>query len=406
MGARKRFSLLIPLFNVAALCSLTVCRGQDVDGLVRDPQQLIGKPTVVVPKKGPVESGILTELFQPRDDPFAIVHFEIKSERGRTRRFKPDQIRAIRIAERPMSIFPHLPTLAFQLVDVAKANELIDERLNAMQCRRSSLYEQKDHDDLSRAARVDLVEAVKKLSIAKQVEITEGKHVILVTDYPARQRPGLVNFIDSFVPKLNELFGFQKDDLVLPGKPVIALFASRDNLGVFQDSVVGNPNYGTIRAFFHLIDGHVIVTAEDDRSAKHACWQVAWGLSGAYARFSYSTVVLPAWFRVGLQQHSADLLVPGLADNAQQRKRVIEEIKGGSLNGLLGADQLPLDRQIVCKLVVAHLYRLSPEACGQMLNLLKLARTTEEALSICYGMDERQLASSFGQTLGLPRLTP
>ncbi len=167
-----------------------------------------------------------------------------------------------------------------------------------------------------------------------------------------------------------------------------------------------NPNYGTMRAFFHLVDGHVVVTAEDNRSVKNACWQVGWGLSGAFARFSYSTVVLPGWVRVGLQQHFADLLVPGLANHPQERSRVAQEIKSGSLNGLFGAERLPAERQIVCKLVLAHLYKSNPEAIGQTLNLLKLGRSSEEALTICYEMNERQLASSFGRTVGLPQLTP
>ncbi len=204
----------------------------------------------------------------------------------------------------------------------------------------------------------------------------------------------------------DEVFGFREDDLVLPGKPIVAVFASRDNLGVFQHEVANNPNYGSIRAFFHLVDGHVVVTAEDERSPKNTLWQAAWGLSGAYAHFSYSNVVLPAWIRVGLQQHSADLLVPGLSNYVRERKTVTREIEGGTLNGLFGANRLPLDRQLICKLIVAHLYKTHPEAFGQTLNLLKLGRTTEDVLSICYGTNDKQLARSFGRTVGIPQLAP
>jgi hypothetical protein len=403
-GIRLRFGILVLTFAVC--CPQSVCRGQEIDGLVPQPQKLVGQPIMILNERGTVESGTLTEILQPKDDPLAIMHFELKTERGRTRRFKPEQIKGIRIADRKFSLFPHLPTNTFQLIDIAEANSSINARLDELNRRRSDTHEQDEHEELSDAALADLQKAVKKLSIANQVGIIEGEHVILLTDYPARQRAGLTRFIDAFIPALNEIFGFEPDALVLPGKPIVALFLSRDNLGVFQNDVANNPNYGKIRAFFHLIDGQVIVTAEDDRSVKHACWQAAWGLTGAYARFAYSTVVLPAWIRVGLQQHSADLLVPGLANQPQQRQRVVQEIKGGSLNGLFIADQLPLDRQIVCKAVVAHLYSLSPAAFGQTVNLLKFGRSTDDALSICFGIDKQQFAGSFGRTLGLPQLTP
>ena len=52
--------------------------------------------------------------------------------------------------------------------------------------------------------------------------------------------------------------------------------------------------------------------------------------------------------------------MPRLANQAQERQRVVQQVQGGSLNGILKADQLPVDRQIVGKLLVSHLYALNP----------------------------------------------
>jgi hypothetical protein len=99
-------------------------------------------------------------------------------------------------------------------------------------------------------------------------------------------------------------------------------------------------------------------------------------------------------------------LVPRISDNAGERREVLKEIQSGSLNGILNAENLPGERQLVCKLLVAHLYKLSPGGFGQLLNQLKLGRTTDDALDLAFAIDQERLAASFGQSLGLPRLTP
>jgi hypothetical protein len=72
----------------------------------------------------------------------------------------------------------------------------------------------------------------------------------------------------------------------------------------------------------------------------------------------------------------------------------------------LNAENLPGQRQLVCKLLAAHLYRLNPGAFGQLLSLSKLGRDTDEAVMIAFGLSQEQLAGSFGRALGIPLLQP
>ncbi len=160
------------------------------------------------------------------------------------------------------------------------------------------------------------------------------------------------------------------------------------------------------RAFFFLVDGQVVVSAEDNNGPKQMLWQAAWGMAGAYSHFCYSDVTLPAWFRIGLQQHCADVLVPGVYDNPADQRLAVAEIKSGTLNGLLDADNIIGDRQLVCKFIAAHVYKLNPIGFGQMLSMLKLGKTTDEALKSVFDMDQATFVRSFGKSVGLPQLTP
>ena len=114
----------------------------------------------------------------------------------------------------------------------------------------------------------------------------------------------------------------------------------------------------------------------------------------------------PAWVRIGFQQLCSDILVPRVAEVANERRSVLQELKTGSLNGILDAENLPGERQIVCKALMSHLYSLNSAAFGQMISSLKLGRTTEDALKLSYGFDTDQFVQSFGRSLGINGLQP
>ncbi|MGN6547912.1 MAG: hypothetical protein ACTHK7_22955 [Aureliella sp.] len=378
---------------------------QDIDGLVNDTQALVGKPIRIQQFRGAALEGELVSLLPAKAGGKDVQIVEVAS-RGRSRKVKANLIASLQIDGRAMALQPYYPSGQTFLVDLAQADAAADERLTSLGRKRNSTYDEAEYERLTRSSMTFAASAARTLGASTGVVAEEGTHVIVITDYPAPQRPSLMRTLDQLIPKLNAIFGFREKDLVLPGKPIVAAFLMRENLGKFQSEVVGYKSYGTIRAFFQIAEEHPIITAEDETSPRHMIWQAAWGLSGAYSHYSYSNVVLPAWVRVGLQQHCSDVLVPRISDLAAERRVVFDELKSGSLNGIMNAENLPGERQLVCKFLVAHLYKLSPGGFGQMLNLMKLGRNTDEALEIAYAIDQKRFAASFGQSLGLPGLTP
>jgi hypothetical protein len=378
---------------------------QEFDGLVDDPQSVLGKPILVQPIRGALIEGELAALQPSRASENDVQFVEVVSN-GRSRKIKGSLIATLQIDGRPMALQPYYPTGTLLLIDVDQAHAAADARLASLGRQRNATFPQAEFDRLTVSSLSFARQAMQQFGAAAGIGVEEGSHVILLTDYPPQQRQKLLRVLDQFIPKLNVIFGFDDEDLVLPGKPIVGAFGIRENLGKFQADVVGNKSYGKIRAFFHIVEEHVVVSAEDDRSPQHMIWQAAWGLSGAYAFYGYSNVELPAWIRVGLQQHCADVLVPSLTNRNLERTEVLEELKSGALNGILNAENLPGQRQLVCKLLAAHLYRLNPGAFGQLLSLLKLGRDTDEAVMIAFGLSQEQLAGSFGRALGIPLLQP
>ena len=395
------------MYLMAALCFCisTIATAQEFDGLVSDLKSLEGKTANVEFFKGSPVDGTLSNVTKAAGALPALQSLEI-NVRNRERRIKPDQIKKLKVDDRTLLVQRHFPSSQSVLIDEQVASLAVDSRLNLLGKTRRSTISSEEYEKLSTSNWEFAKAAMAKVGGNFSGSPRDGSNVILISDYPEPQQRQLLTALDGFISILNLLFGYTADEKVLPGKPIIGAFLSRSNLGAFQSKVVGNPNYGTIRAFFHVVEDHVVVTAEDDRSPQHMTWQAAWGLSGAYSSYSYSDVELPAWVRIGFQQLCSDILVPRVAEVANERRSVLQELKTGSLNGILDAENLPGERQIVCKALMSHLYSLNSAAFGQMISSLKLGRTTEDALKLSYGFDTDQFVQSFGRSLGINGLQP
>lgn len=401
-----RSSVMAFVSTVIICCSGHSTYSQEFDGLVKELAALQGKSAHVEVFKGESQEGVLTELIPATGQAHAIQFVEL-TVRNRVRRFKPEQIKQMQIDGQNFLLERHFPSSQWILVNQTQAAAIADNRLSQLGKRRRAPISADEYEKLTQANLEFARAAAKKLaSTMPQLSPRVGERTILLSDYPASQQQQLARTLDSFIPKLNAIFGYGPEELVLPGKPIVAAFQSRQNLGQFQSQIVGYQDFGTIRAFFQIVNDHAIVTAEDDRSPHHMTWQAAWGLAGAFGLYSYSDVELPPWVRVGLQQLCADIVVPRATDLPHERRMVIEELKSGSLNGILEAQHLPGERQIVCKALMSHLYTQNVGAFGQMIGLLKLGHNTQDALQLSYGIDTSQFAASLGRTLGMKQLQP
>lgn len=376
---------------------------QDIDGLVLQPELLTGQDVSLQPVKGPTVDGKLIAILPSKRGLADVSFFEVESS-GRTKKIRADQIASLKIGGNPMMVRPNPVSKLNQLIDLNLADGAVDARLKKIGKARRPVMTDEEFATLTRKSLEFAKDAVKKLEGG--LYVVEGEEVILITDFPQQQSKGLLRTVDQMIPTLKSVFGVGLKSNALPGKPVVCAFGVRQNLASFQTEIAKYTSYGDIKAFFQMIDGNIVISAEDGRSPQHMLWQAAWGLSGAFSTFCYTDAELPLWVKVGVQQHCGDLLVRGITDHGHELKIVQGELRGGALNGIMFAENLPGERQLICKLLVAHLYKVNSAAFGQMLELLKQGRNTDEVLKQCYGINQQVLASSFGKAISIPELTP
>ena len=130
-----------------------------------------------------------------------------------------------------MELFHHLPTRNFQLIDLSDAREAVQERMKTRKAELIDLYDANHHATNTRSAKQKLEEAIKDLSLARITGVMEGDHTIVVTDYPPQQRGVLLRLLDTFIPRLNQIFGYDDDALVLPRETRHCTFCIQKHLG-------------------------------------------------------------------------------------------------------------------------------------------------------------------------------
>ena len=242
---------------------------QEFDGLVWDLESLKAKTAHIETYRGSALDGTISELTTSTGDLPALESLEIRV-RSRNRRIKPEQIQRMQIDDQSFVVQRYFPSGQWLVVNEKLSMAAADIRLSQLGKQRRENISESEFEELSTSNLEFAQQASAKLigNIPQLVPVV-GENIILLSDYPVPQQQQLVRAFAPFIPRLNAIFGFDQDERVLPGKPIIAAFQSRQALGLFQSQVVDNQDFGTIRAFFHVVDEQVVVTAEDDRSRQH-----------------------------------------------------------------------------------------------------------------------------------------
>lgn len=270
----NRFVKALTLQLLGACC-ISAATAQDFDGLIPRPQELLGKLAIIRVLKGPPIEGEIKELIPSRPEQNDIQFIEVIAAGNKIRRVKASTVASLQIDGRPMSLQLHVPSGRLCLVDQELATRVADARLGQLQKQRKPTFTGAEFEQRTETSRAVAARAIELFGKESGLQSEEGESVIVITDYPAAQRRQLQRALDQFIPKLNALFCFAADEHVLPGKALVGAFLNRANLGKFQSDFVGNPNYGDIRAFFFLVDGQVVVSAEDSNGPQQMLWQAA-----------------------------------------------------------------------------------------------------------------------------------
>ena len=394
--------VLLGSWLMTANCS----RAQSIDGLVKPETyaSFEGKAIEIrLTGQREVSVGELQRLVTLRNNN-QLVSIEYTVDR-RPKKVKPEQIESLKIDFRPYTFRLHSPTKQYLLIDETTARGEVTARLEKRNAQWSDLLVEEKFLAASALA-MTKAKQLKETINDNQIKLLEGKTAILLTDFNDQSSPILLKTVDQIIPNLDKMFGVQSSNrFVTNGKVILCAFQSREIFGKLESKGFNNANFGTYSVTFYTPNDMLIVNANDVRSNANLVWHLCWGCSAAYSDRIYTSLPLPAWAKLSIQQTVADTLVPSVVNRDSTKRRVTELLnENASLNGLLTANELVGDRHFIAKHFGQFLAARNKVAYPQFLADIKYGVALEDAIKNAYGESLSDIVVAFGRTFGVSQL--
>lgn len=405
---RFAFPLLISMLLVSyALGDAPKPAFPNVDGLVTPAveQTIQGQDAIILLKTGLVITD--AQFDSVISDRKTGTPKLIAYSQGKRKSKKPiDSIYSMRIGGDLFRTRYHSPTRSLLLINATEANRIAEERMND-----SSRVIRAPQ---SQAEIIEGVEDVRKIFNEALEEfpdaglhVSEGEQVLLLTDYPKPIAMQMVAVMDRMCEAMNDLFGLPKGANCWRGKALVVAVSTRDLYIAFEREVMNNPNAGNSTSLHHANSRRFLSASFREKPDKQLAEGICWSLSSGYLMRYRSNFPLPSWLHRGTHTWVTQEMFPNPTRLPRHRKSFQRELKSrGSLSGLLSQTQMDNDRYYSCGLIVRFLIDADKAAFSQFLEDCKLGVPWRDALQTNFGINEEQLVSSYGRTLGVPHLTP
>lgn len=396
--------------SIALIClfaPFAIGQPPKVDGLVTADQErlMASKDAVILLRSGVViDDAKFDSLI--RDRRTNNVKLVAYKQGKRTSRKPIDQIYGMRVGGDLFRPRYHRPTQSLLLVNASEAQRSAAARINDS----SRVFR-------SPQTKAEITEAVKDNSdifnrALKQfpnrgLHVTEGQQVMVLSDFPKPFTTQLASNLDKMCEAMNELFGLPKGSNCWRGKALIVAVSNRELFVEFERDIMENPNAGLASGIHHANPQRFLTATWRETPKPELARGIGWSLSSGYLYRYRSNFPLPPWMHTGTHAWVTAVMFPEPKKVANQKREVQQKMKrAGSLLGLLSATELGSKRIVDAKMLVAYLIDVDKLAYRQMLEDCKLGVPWEDALMTNYGIDEKQLAAGFGQSLGVPNLKP
>ncbi|QDT44852.1 hypothetical protein Pan241w_49680 [Gimesia alba] len=371
--------------------------------------QLIGKKADVLTSNGKEEQDVeITRFFTGRDKS-QIKSMEVKAENAR----RGKRLFATRLVEMTVDDktyhFQYLPSLkAATIEDQTKKNAAIKDKL------RSS--NQQFWEEIADEEQLKYVEEYKEFLTkvgehfsALKMKFYETKYFLFYTDMPAKQVAPYLIQLDKMNELLGQSFGFKPGHNIWRGKAVIVAFMGKPAFLEFEQQFYNRTETGNAIGLCHSHgNGKVIVSCYRGNDPNFFGAVLVHETAHGYIHRYKSTVPIPTWINEGIADWIAMLIVPSSKEvrfrqtEAATRLRQTQTFGGQFFN----SDRLDGWQYGSASAIIQLMLKASPEQFKLFFNGIKEGLTWQDSLQRAYGLSVEQLSQAYGQSIGIPLLTP
>ncbi|QDT29611.1 hypothetical protein Enr10x_49660 [Gimesia panareensis] len=371
--------------------------------------ELIGKKANVLTSNGKEESNVEITRFYTGRDESQIKSMEVKAENAtRGKRLFAPRLVEMKVDDKTYQ-FQYLPSLKSAAVeDLTRKNAAISEKLRSSN---EEFWEEIPEDEQLKYVD-EYKEFLKKVGqhfAGFNMQLYETKYFLFYTDMPAKQVAPYLVKLDKMNEMLGQSFGFKPGHNIWRGKAVVVAFLAKQAFLEFEQEFYKRTETGNAIGLCHSHgNGKVIVSCYRGNDPNFFAAVLVHETAHGYIHRYKSTVPIPTWINEGIADWIAMMVVPSSKEvrfrqtEAAARLRQTHTFGGQFFNN----DRLDGWQYGSASAIIQLMLKASPEQFKLFFNGIKEGLTWQDSLQRAYGLTVEQLSQVYGQTIGIPRLTP
>lgn len=372
-------------------------------------EQLVGKKANILTTTGDEETDVEITRFLTGRDESQIKSIEIKGEGAR----RSKKIYALRLVEMTIDDntyrFQYLPSVKSAVIeDQSKKNAAVKQKLRA----NNEQFWDEIADDEQQKYVDEYKDFLKKVGdhfSAFNMKLYETRYFLFYTDMPANQVAPYLVQLDKMNELLGQSFGFKPGHNIWRGKAVIVAFLQKSAFLEFEEEFYNRTETGNAIGLCHShSDGKVIVSCYRGNDPNFFGAVLVHETAHGYIHRYKSTVHIPTWINEGIADWIAMMVVPRSKEvrfrqtEAAARLRQTHTFGGQFFNN----DRLDGWQYGAASAIIQLMLKANPEQFKLFFNGIKEGLTWQDSLQRAYGISVEQLSQSYGQSIGIPQLTP
>lgn len=371
--------------------------------------ELIGKKADVLTSAGKIEQDVEIMRFFTGRDKSHVKSIEFKSENAkRGKRFFATKLVEMKVDDKTYQ-FQYIPSIKAALIeDLEKKKAAITEKLrlsNEQFWEDIPEEEQNKHVEEYKTLLTEVGEHFSTLNM----KFYETKYFLFYTDMPAKQVAPYLIQLDKMNELLGQSFGFKPGYNIWRGKAVIVAFMAKPAFLEFEKKFYNRIETGNAIGLCHShSNGKVIVSCYRGDDPNFFGAVLVHETAHGYMHRYRTTVSIPTWINEGIADWIAMIVVPTSKEVKYRQTQAAARLRQMQSFGgqFFEADRLESWQYGCASALIQLMLKASPAQFKLFFNGIKDGLTWQDSLLRAYGITVEQLSQAYGQSIGIPRLTP
>lgn len=371
--------------------------------------ELVGKKADVLTTTGKLEQNVeITRFFTGRNKGH-VKSIEFKAENAkRGKRFFATKLVEMTVDDKKYQ-FQYIPSLKAALIEnLDQKKAAITEKLRLSNEQFWEEIPEEEQNEHVEEYKTFLTKVGEHFS-ALNMKFYETKYFLFFTDMPAKQVAPYLIQLDKMNELLGRSFGFKPGYNIWRGKAVIVAFMAKPAFLEFEKKFYNRIETGNAIGLCHShSNGKVIVSCYRGDDPNFFGAVLVHETAHGYMHRYRTTVSIPTWINEGIADWIAMTVVPSSKEvkyrqtEAAARLRQMQTFGGQFFN----SDRLDSWQYGCASALIQLMLKASPEQFKLFFNGIKDGLTWQDSLLRAYGITVEQLSQAYGQSIGIPRLTP